>query len=127
MTRFHAIAFVAAAALALGGCEAANVDKFPDPGHVIAHVVDQSGAPVSGANIQLLIPGTALPWRSAITDATGTAEPGAADGGVLPGDYLANIVPPPGLNLSQTQQNPISITIESNKTVNVTFTLSKRV
>ena len=124
MTRFHAIAF--AAALALGGCQAANVDRFPDSGHVIAHVVDQGSAPVSGANIQLLIPGTALPWRSAITDATGTAEPGAEDGGVLPGDYLANIVPPPGLNVSQTQQNPISVTIESNKTVNITFNLSRR-
>jgi len=116
----------AATLLAFSGCQPTNVDKFPDTGHVVAHVVDQSGAPVSGANVQLLIPGTSLAWRSAITDATGTATPGAEDGGVLPGDYLANIVPPTGMDVSATQQNLISITIESNKTITLTFTLSKR-
>jgi hypothetical protein len=116
----------AAASLAFTGCEPANVDKFPDPGHVVAHVVDQASAPVPGANVQLLIPGTSIPWRSAISDVSGNAMPGEADGGVLPGDYLANIVPPPGLVISATQSNPVAITIESNKTVNLTFSLSRQ-
>jgi hypothetical protein len=124
MTRLNLI--LVAASLALAGCQPANVDKFPDPGHVIAHVVDQTSAPVAGANVQLLIPGTTLAWRSAISDATGNAVPGQEDGGVLPGDYLANIVPPQGLVLSATQPNPVAITIESNKTINVTFQLSRQ-
>jgi hypothetical protein len=64
--------------------------------------------------------------RSAISDVTGSATPGDEDGGVLPGDYLANIVPPPGLVLSATQPNPVPITVESNKTVSLTFTLSRQ-
>jgi hypothetical protein len=118
--------FLAAASLAITACEAVNVDKFPDPGHVVAHVVDQNSAPVAGANVQLLIPETMLPWRSGVSDVAGNATPGEEDGGVLPGDYLANIVPPQGLVLSATQPNPIAITVESNKTLNITFRLSRQ-
>ena len=102
-----------------------NPDKFPDPGHVIATVTDQNNAAVTGANVQLLFPENGFVWRSALTDANGKGEPGQADGGVLPGSYNANVVAPTGYTVATTQQNPIPIAVQSNKTVTLSFKLTK--
>lgn len=114
-------------ALVVGGtaCEASNIDKFPDPGHVLATVTDQNNAAVSGATIQLLVLQDGLVWRSATTDGFGKAGPGETDGGVLPGDYNAKIVAPTGYTVPSTQTNPIAITVQSNKTINLSYKLTK--
>ena len=110
------------------GCNVSGdllADSFPDSGHVNAHVSDQNNAPVSGAVIDLLLATTTLSWRSATTDASGNASPGDVEGGILPGDYDARVSPPTGYTVASSQQNPVRITVQSNKTVNLNFKLTK--
>ena len=106
-------------------CESSTIDKFPDPGHVFVTVTDQNNEPVEGATIALILPDNSLVWRSAVTDATGHAGPGESDGGVLPGNYNAKITPPSGYIVPGTQQNPIPITVQSNKSVSLSHKLTK--
>ncbi len=113
------------AVFAATACQVSNIDKFPDPGHVTAHVSDQNGAAVAGATVNLLIPGSVFIWRGAVTDGSGNASPGETDGGIIPGDYNATVAAPAGYSIPSTQTLPVPITVRSNKTINLSFKLSK--
>ncbi len=116
---------ITASLFAFAGCQAVNVDKFPDSGHVLVHVSDQNAAAVVRATVNLLIPGSNLIWRGATTDASGNAGPGESDGGIIPGNYNATVIAPSGYSVPSTQTLPVAITVESNKTINLSFKLSK--
>ncbi len=116
---------IAAFLVLSGACATVPADSFPDPGHVLVTVTDQNNAAVSGATIQLIISPSGLVWRSAVTDGSGKAGPGETDGGVLPGDYNANILPPTGYAIASAQTNPLAITVQSNKTINLSYKLTK--
>ena len=122
-------AAITALVLISAACEPSTIDKFPDPGHVLATVTDQNNAAVPGATVQLFFqlnyPQDGTLWRSAVTDGFGKAAPGETDGGVLPGDYNAKIVAPTGYSVPSTQTNPIAITVQSNKTINLSYKLTK--
>ncbi len=116
---------VAVFVLILSACQVSDIDKFPDPGHVLAHVSDQNNAAVAGATVNLLIPASNFVWRGATTDGSGNAGPGEIDGGILPGDYNAVVVPPAGYSVPSTQTLPVPIIVQSNKTINLSFKLTK--
>lgn len=121
--RLKHIATAIVIAAAFVACQASNIDKFPDPGHVVVHVNDQNSAPVSGATIDLVFPDNGFVWRSAVTDASGNASPGAGDGGVLPGNYNVRITPPTGYHLAAGASNSVPITVQSNKQVSLSIQL----
>jgi len=127
--RARKIAAIAGVILCSGACATMPSDAFPDPGHVLATVTDQNNAPVPGANVQLFFqlnyPQDGTMWRSAVTDGSGKAAPGETDGGVLPGDYYVKVVPPTGYTVPSTQTNPIAISLQSNKTISLSYKLTK--
>ena len=113
--------FAGVAAVVLGACQSSTVDKFPDPGQVVVTVVDQNTAHVAGVTVDLLLPDNGFVWRSAVTDASGVASPGAPDGGVLPGNYNVRVTPPSGYHIASGSPNSVPITVSSNKQVSLTI------
>lgn len=112
---------MACVAALVGACQPSTVDKFPDPGQVVVSVKDQNARAVAGATVDLLIPDNTLVWRSAVTDASGNASPGATDGGVLPGNYNVRVTPPSGYHLVTGASNSVAITVQSNKQVSLSI------
>lgn len=119
--RFAAVAAVTCGSSFLAGCQSSTIDKFPDPGQVTVAVKDQNSLAVSGVTVDLLIPDNSLVWRSAVTDVNGNASPGAADGGVLPGNYNVRVTPPAGYHLVAGASNSVPITVQSNKRVSLSI------
>jgi|SRR5690242_13435893 hypothetical protein len=119
-------AMVAAfASVAFVGCT-----DFSSPPEVLGHLIvtakDDAGAPVAGAKFTALLQDRSTEWAKVTTDASGTAEFRASDGGILPQGYIIRFdstTPSYVLNTGETNDKPITVVIGQTQTV--TFTLKK--
>lgn len=91
----------------------------PSLGRVTIRVTDAAGAGVPGIPADLLLTNNTL-WRAALTTTDGTAEFGAADGGVIPQAYIVRLLlegKPFELAPDETNNKAITVTIGATQTV----------
>lgn len=92
---------------------------------VLAQVTDTAGAPVPNVSVMLLRADNGTVWRTGQTGSDGTGEIAPEDGGVLWGDYLLRVVPPPGYSVDPTRQHPLPLRVEGDR-VSREFVLVKQ-
>ena len=113
------VALLALSAVALGGCSEATAIQL---GNAIVTVLDEDNAPVAGFPVTLIRASDGTPWRALYTGANGSGEFGAADGGVLPGNYLVHAdlhLVSHTLGPNETNDKPITVVVD--QAVTVTF------
>lgn len=105
----------------------ANADYIPE-GTLEVVVRDQSGAAVSGADVQVLDATTSFVWRRGSSSANGVlwrdpAQTGKI--GLLGGDYRIAVTAATGYVVASDQANPVVAHIADKKTTTITFKLTK--
>jgi uncharacterized protein YfaA (DUF2138 family) len=92
-------------------------------GKLSAQVVDASNAGVQSIKVDLykVLEGGAVLWRSGLTSSNGVAEFGAADGGVVAGDYYIHLSFITSYRLATGEANDKPITVSAGNNYVVTF------
>jgi len=111
------VALLAFALVAFAGCSDSTGIEL---GTAIVMVIDTNNAPVSSFPVTLIREGT--PWRALYTGTDGSGEFGAADGGVLPGNYTVHAdVHLVAHTLAPGETNDKPMTVVAGQTATVTF------
>lgn len=92
-------------------------------GNVSARVVDANNAGVATvrADLYQVLEGGPILWRSSITNSDGVAVFGAADGGVVAGDYYIHLTFSSPYNFAAGETNDRAVTVRGGDNVVVTF------
>ena len=121
-------------AMAVSACNnpAANPDYIAR-GSLTVTVLDQAGAPVAGADLQVLDKSDAFVWARGASGSDGLVVFTAGTNpiapttsvGLLATDYRAQLSPPAGYVVPSTQANPAPILITDKRTTTLTMRLTK--
>ena len=92
-------------------------------GKVSAQVIDANNTGIQGvqADLYKVVVGGAILWRSSLTSTNGLAVFGAADGGVVAGDYYIHLTFVNNYRLIAGETNDKPITVSSGSDDVVTF------
>lgn len=124
-TRVLLIFFACLGSMLSACSEPFDISTIISTGRLVVEVSDTSNAPVPDVPVTLLLLNDSSVWRTGRTGADGRAELGAEDGGVLTGDYLVRVTPPPGYRVPSTDPHPIPLRIITNFTLFLPVTLVK--
>jgi hypothetical protein len=97
-------------------------------GKVSAQVIDPNNAGVQGVNADLykVVEGNPILWRTSLTSSNGIAVFGAADGGVVPGDYYIHLSFVTNYALATDETNDKPVTVHEGDDDIVTFHVVSR-
>lgn len=102
---------------ALGACnEPLDFSTVVPTGRLLVEVTDTSDTPIANVPVTLRLLNDSSVWRISHTGPDGRAEIGAEDGGVLTGDYLLEISPPPGYSFPRAAIHPVPLRIWTDST-----------
>jgi hypothetical protein len=92
-------------------------------GSLSAHVVDANNVGVSAvrADLYKVMSGGGVLWRASITNSDGVAVFGAADGGVVTGDYFIHLTFTTPFDLVAGETNDRAVTVHDGDNAVVTF------
>jgi uncharacterized protein YfaA (DUF2138 family) len=92
-------------------------------GELSAQVVNanNAGVPSVKADLYKVIEGSAVLWRSGLTSSNGVAVFGAADGGVVAGDYYVHLSFVTNYRLADGETNDKAVTVTGGDENVVTF------
>lgn len=93
----------------------------PELGRIDVNVRDQAGTPLNGVTVQVRSSGGNILEEGA-TGSVGT--PGYYLVLRAAGEYRVQVVAPTGYSVPASQQNPVPVTLRTDQTVTVNFTLA---
>lgn len=111
---------------------AASPDYIPQ-GSLTATILDQGGAPVAGADLQVLDKNTSFVWAHGVSGTDGLVLFNAATNpitpttsvGLLGGSYRAQLTAPTGYVVPSTQADPAIIQVGDKRTTYLTMRVAK--